>query len=162
LRHYAEESTRSSLSQYNSRFEIMDNLLVFNEPTRPARICVPDDWARRVFKFVHGVQGHPGHTRTHQMLRQVSVWSDINKGLQREPGTLQPRVTPTQPFEAITMDFLALPGTRDGSDQLTVVVDTLSKFVFLIPSRKSDDAEAMALSLWDRVFSVVGLRYPDQ
>ncbi len=59
-------------------------------------------------------------------------------------------LTPTKPFEQVTMDFIThLPATSRGFDTILTVVDRFSKLVHFIPCTTTLDAEATARLLFD-------------
>ena len=80
------------------------------------------------------------------------------KAGQVKSGLLQPLSVPTRPWGAISMDFvMGLPRTPRGHDAIYTFVDHLTKFVHLVPTVSTVDAEASVDLYIQNVFSLHGL-----
>ena len=141
------------------------------------RIVVPSTLVQDVITAHHDsvFAGHFGNRRTKELISRYFTWPhmftdikrfvstcphcQVNKSSHQPPyGLLQPLQLPDTRWQVITMDFITgLPRTSQGYDAILVVVDKLSKFVHLIPTRKKISAHGTSLLLNRFVFSVHGL-----
>ena len=71
---------------------------------------------------------------------------------------LQPLPIPERPWDSISMDFIVgLPRTDRNHDAIFTFVDRLSKYVHLVPTTSSIDAQGAARLYVDHVFASHGL-----
>jgi hypothetical protein len=66
-------------------------------------------------------------------------------------GLLQPLPIPSRPWESVSMDFTALPRSRDGHDFAVVFVDRLTKLIKIAPTTSNVTAPATAQLYVDHV-----------
>ena len=73
-------------------------------------------------------------------------------------GLLQPIPIPVRPWESISMDFImGLPKTERQHDAIFTFVDRLTKYVHVIPTKSTIDAEGAARLYVNNVFAYYGL-----
>ncbi|KAM9996527.1 hypothetical protein ACTFIZ_002337 [Dictyostelium cf. discoideum] len=149
----------------------------FIDPTTDSNriILVDKDQIRTVLDEAHSTNysGHLGRYRLGMKLRGSFIWSkfwdrinnfvtsciECQKGKieQEKHGLLNPLPIPSKPWDDITMDFLSLPLSINGFDQVFVVVDRLSKMVKIIPCKKTITAAEIAEIFWKKIVCVFGL-----
>ena len=106
--------------------------------------------------------GHPGVTKTFELVTRYFWWQSLHADVtdfearcdacqkaksrtQKPPGLLQSLPIPAYPWQHVTMDFVTgLPATPRGYDCIAVIVDRLTKFIRLVPTTTSVDAEETA------------------
>jgi hypothetical protein len=106
--------------------------------------------------------GHLGRDKTLERLQRSYHWGkmsydvqsyvrtcpqcQLNKPAQQKPiGLLTPLPIPGRPWESIGIDFVTgLPLTKEGYSVMMTVVDRLSKFLVLIPTVATFDAQSVA------------------
>ena len=158
----------------NLPFIIDTDLIYYEDPECGRRLCIPDydDLVKDVFKMAHDEAGHPGYSRTHERITQTLFIQRLSQRLHeylrhyprcrlnqtprhRPYGTLQPILTPAEPYYTVTIDFiLALPqSTPDKYDCLLTVTDKFTKRIALIPGRGTYKAKDWALSLLNRLMT---------
>lgn len=157
-------------------FVVEDGLIYFKDPTdHRRRLCIPDfdGLIKEVFEMAHDEAGHPGYIRTHERITQTLFIQRLSQRLhdylrhcpqcrlnqtpRHKPyGSLQPILTPPEPYYTVTIDFvLALPTfTLDRFDCLLTVTDKFSKRITLILGRETFKAKDWALALLDRLLLV--------
>ena len=118
--------------------------------------------------------GHPGRDRTlwnlskhfyrPHMGRSVKDFvkscdsCQRNKSSKNKVGLLQPLPVPDQPWHNISLDFImGLPVTSMKNDAVFTSVDRLTKYVHLIPTTSTIDAEGAAPLYIKHMFSAHGL-----
>ena len=122
----------------------------------------------------HPTAGHPGRTKTLQLIRRDFYWPRMSalvdryvatchscsryKKPRRKPhGLLQPLPLSERPWSSISMDFIEqLPVSR-GFDAILVVVDRFSKMALFIPSTSTCTAVDLADLFMRNVFSKFGV-----
>ncbi|KAM9970473.1 hypothetical protein ACTFIR_002329 [Dictyostelium discoideum] len=138
-------------------------------------ILVDKDQIKTVLDEAHSTNysGHLGRYRLGMKLRCSFIWAkfwdrinnfvmsciECQKGKleQEKHGLLNPLPIPSKPWDDITMDFLSLPMTENGFDQVFVVVDRLSKMVKIIPCKKTITSAEIADFFWKKIVCVFGL-----
>jgi transposase InsO family protein len=142
------------------------------------RIYVPDvsDLRLRILrdKHDHPISGHPGQTKTVQLVAREFYWPNMrtmaqeyvrscvscgrNKARRHKPyGTLQPLPVPERPWHSISMDFIEQLPTSSGFTSILVIVDRLSKQAIFIPSTDTVTAIDIAQLFLIHVFSKHGI-----
>ncbi|KAH7621132.1 putative Transposon Ty3-G Gag-Pol polyprotein [Nannochloris sp. 'desiccata'] len=119
--------------------------------------------------------GHFGIKKTAALLARSYFWPSMQKDVrnfvqscercaeskssnQKKPGLLQPLPIPTRRFEVITMDFVtALPKTPEGFTTIMIMVDKLTKRVFLAPTTENVTAEEAATLFYEHVIRNQGV-----
>ena len=124
-------------------------------------------------------EGHPGEARTVEKIQRNYYFPGTvrkvrkfikacNKCQQNKPihaktpGKLHTGITPTRPWQHITIDFVDKPETqsitsKEVMNQTMVIVDRFSKQTILVPSRKNYTAREVFHILWERIFAVFGI-----
>ena len=119
--------------------------------------------------------GHLGPRKTLKAVREVYWWDGLSTDVesycvacdpcarnkpsnQKNAGLLQPLPIPSQPWEAISMDFMVgLPETKSGYTAILVFVDRFTKMSHFIPTHDTVDAEGTAYLFIRWVYSLHGL-----
>jgi len=120
------------------------------------------------------VAGHPGRSKTLELLSRNYHWPEMRQDVERfvrtchicrqsktsrhAPfGDLRPLVIPQQPWQDISMDFvMGLPRSKD-QYAIWVVVDRLTKQRHLVPCSTTVDARYLADLFLQHVFRLHGL-----
>ncbi len=157
-------------------YELVDGLL-FQLKGEARRIVVPADPALRRLILVecHEACAHGGMHKTLATVTRHFTWRGMagdvkafvkschtcqvaKPSLVKPAGPLQPLPVPSTKFHTIGIDqIVALPESSEGYDALLTVTDHLTKYVVLVPCKETDDAEALATRLFDKVISHFGL-----
>ena len=143
----------------------------------PVRLCIPRGPVQlQLLQDNHDCtfSGHPGRDRTLVNLSRYFYWPHMgrsvkdfvktcescqrNKSSRNKVGLLQPLPIPDKPWQNISMDFImGLPSTQRKKDAVFTFVDRLTKYVHLIPTTSTIDAEGAAQLYIQHVFSAHGL-----
>ena len=130
----------------------------------PARLCIPRGPVRlKLLQENHDciTAGHPGRDRTFWNLYKHFYWPGLGKWVKEfvrtcdtcqrhksartRVGLLQPLHVPERPWETISMDFImGLPRTARHHDAVFTFVDEMTKYVHVIPTTSTIDAEGAA------------------
>lgn len=115
------------------------------------------------------IGGHFGAAKTVASLLRHYYWPSIHRDVReyvgscvqcqsskssnlKTPGLLQPLPIPTRKFEVITMDFMSgLEPTPEGYTEIMVMVDKLTKRVFLAATKGTPDAVEAATLFYNHV-----------
>ena len=179
--------TKDSRHHYKKKYVLEDGLIYLapNEYESSYRLCLPDadDIRNKVIKIHHDIpsEAHAEAGSTYLRVRERFFFPNmyrhiqkyvqtcdkclLNKYSPRKPqGLLQPLEYPSsQPYQDIATDFATdLPSSKSSYtgasfDAVQVLVDRLSRRVRLVPSRKSDTAEATARNFAENVFPFWGM-----
>ncbi|KAF2068181.1 hypothetical protein CYY_010493, partial [Polysphondylium violaceum] len=117
--------------------------------------------------------GHPGRDRLHRKLSKHYFFPRFTETIKKfvincvecqksriesnKHGYLQSLPIPPRPWLDLSMDFLSLPTSTDGMDNLFVVVDRFSKMVKLHPCKKTVTSKEIAKWFLDNVVCVFGI-----
>ncbi|GIL63439.1 hypothetical protein Vafri_17486, partial [Volvox africanus] len=167
------------IDQNNVGHLSMQNGLWIRKEGLSSQIVVPnDDSLRRdILSRIHEdpLAGHPGCTRTAELVRRSFWWPRLAKDAEnfvqtcdlcqrnkamsgKGHGLLQPLPVPDAPWESVSMDFVvALPKTEGGYDAVLVMVDRLTKMVHVAPTTSSCTAEQTARLFFDNVVRLHGV-----
>ncbi|CAI7770301.1 unnamed protein product [Closterium sp. NIES-53] len=146
---------------------------------RTKEIAVPQVGNLRndILEEVHATKygGHLGMNKTRWALRDVYWWPGVGSDVQqfvarcdtcarnkpdtqKPGGLLQPLEIPSEPWESVSLDFIAdLRRTRDGYTAILVFVDRLTKMVHFVPTTTDVSAEDTARLFVTHVFRLHGL-----
>ena len=147
-----------------------DGVLLLNN-----RIAVPDNDAVKLRilrqKHDHPSAGHPGRTKTMQLISRDFYWPSAkksvadyvstcikcarNKPLRQKPrGLLQPLPIPDRPWSSLSMDFIEQLPNAGGYDSILVVVCRFTKMAAFIPTvvtaTSRDLADAFVQHIWSK------------
>ncbi|KAM9973569.1 hypothetical protein ACTFIW_010671 [Dictyostelium discoideum] len=156
---------------------LKDGIYYFIDPSTESNriILVDKDQIRLVLDESHSTNyaGHLGRYRLGAKIRNSFIWARFwdrisnyvtscvecqkNKLEQEKHGMLNPLPIPARPWDDITMDFLNLPTTESGMDQVLVIVDRLSKMVRIIPCKKTITSAEVAEIFWRKIVCNFGL-----
>ena len=141
-------------------------------------IFVPNigDLRTRVLKVCHDhpVAGHPGQTKTLELLRRDYFWPKMRedvvafvkscvtcgraKARRHQPyGTLQQLPIPERPWHSVSMDFIEQLPTSSGFTAILVIVDRLTKQALFLPTTDQATSEDVATLYFKNVFSRHGV-----
>ena len=167
----ARKNSNHGINKAKLPFVIKDDLLYhIDQNDGHERICIPDTVCAEVFRLAHDELGHPGYYRTHERLANTVHIRHMSKKLReflkhcplcqlygtrrhKPYGSMQPIITPSEPFHTITLDFIvALPISNDGFNCALTVTDKFSKRVTFIPGRATMTAAEWARTLLERLF----------
>ncbi|THH03524.1 hypothetical protein EW146_g10426, partial [Bondarzewia mesenterica] len=146
--------------------------LVFHK----GRLFVPRPLRSDILHSRHDalVAGHPGRTRTLQLVSRDYSWPGMNTYVRRyveacdtcariktprhKPyGLLQPLDVPTRPWLSISMDFIVKLPVSHSYDSIWVVCDRLTRYAHFIPCNEMIDAPGLAWLFLDRIFRHHGI-----
>ena len=136
-----------------------------SDPSQQHRLVVPNSDAVKnaILYECHDrpYMGHVGTTKTLKLAERLFWWPNMeqsvrryvqscpscqaNKDSNQKPGgPLQLLPVPDEPWESVSMDFVVhLPTIKQGHDTISVVVDRLTKMVYLIPKFISNSASGV-------------------
>ena len=134
-----------------------------------ALLCVPSGFREFIIHYCHESTGYKGFRpllragRTElfwgNVLSEVTEW--IGSKCQRcfefkatgckPQGRLHPFPLPREDFTQISCDFATLPESY-GMDQVLVVVDQATRYLTLVPLRKTDGAREVWTLIEDSIF----------
>ena len=141
-------------------------------------IYIPDsnDLRLRVLRYKHDhiLSGHPGQTKTIDLIRRDYTWSGLREFVKKyvkscttcmrakpkrhKPyGSLKQLPIPERPWNSISMDFIETLPTSSGCDSILVVVDRLSKQGIFIPTTIHCTSKDLAILFIMHVFSKHGV-----
>lgn len=150
-----------------------DGLLLFDE-----RLYVPNNDTLKLkiirSRHDHPTAGHPGRTKTLQLIRRDYYWPRITDFVDRyvascftcrrtktarhkRYGLLQPLPVPTEPWISISMDYIGKLPKSSGFDAILVVVDRLTKMAHFIPSYTTTSSPELAKIFLSHIFSKHGV-----
>lgn len=142
------------------------------------RLYIPDldDLKAELMKECHEnpVAGHPGRTKTYELMRRSYYWPDMSRQVARwvkncdtcrrttpsregQQGVLRQLEAPDRAWKHISMDFITHLPESNGFDAILVVVDRLTKFRHFIPCKGTANAEEVARLFRDNVWRSHGL-----
>ncbi|KAF2068675.1 hypothetical protein CYY_010003, partial [Polysphondylium violaceum] len=155
----------------------IDGLLFISNASGDSRrlVVVDPKHVRKILHEAHSTvyAGHPGVKRLHDKVSRHYYFPKFTKSIEKfvqtcvecqkakadknKSGYLQSLPIPMRPWIDISMDFLTLPVSVDGYDNLFVVVDRFSKMVKLFPCKKTVKAKEVAKWFCDNVICVFGI-----
>jgi hypothetical protein len=156
-------------SGQHSGFTLQDGFLF-----KGTRLCVPDSSLRlKIIKELHE-EGHVGRDKTFRLVSDSYFWPtlrkevtklvegchicQVSKGTASNAGLYMPLPIPSQPWSAVSMDFvLGLPRTQRSVDSIFVVVDRFTKMAHFIACKKTSDAVYIAQLYFREVYRLHGL-----
>src|SRR4051812_14391439 len=125
-------------------------------------------------EYHDGTAGHLRYEKTRNNILKTYYWEDLPKDVkkfiktcdvcqriksstQKPFGLLQPIAPPSEKFEAYSMDFIGpLPITKAGYDFIYVIVDMLTKAVFLKAIKTTYGAKEIAEIFFDNIIRRFG------
>ena len=147
-----------------------DKVLLLND-----RIAVPSDDAIKLRilrqKHDHPTAGHPGRTKTMQLIARDYHWPGAKKDVadyidscvrcaknktprQKPYGPLQPLPIPERPWSSLSMDFIDQLPKSGGFDSILVVVCRFTKMAVFIPTvitaTSTDLADSYVQNVWSK------------
>ena len=154
-----------------------ENKRLYLIDSSPAGLYIPKGSIRlKILQENHDCfsAGHRGRYRTFWNLSRHFYWPGMgrsvkdfvqtydscqrNKCAKIRTGLLQPIPIPVKPLESISMDFImGLPKTERQHDAIFTFVDRLTKYIHVIPTKSTIDAEGAARLLVNNVFAYHGL-----
>jgi hypothetical protein len=155
-----------------------NGLLYFEDWEGNMRLCVPQSLRNQIMRDDHEIitkGAHSGYHKAFNRLASTFFWPRMSKDIKafvlscdicqkNKPkrhapyGLLRPIPIPSQPFEILTMDFIPeLPKTKNGFNNILVVVDKLTKFATFIPTETTLNEEKCAKLLFEHIFTKYGL-----
>ena len=159
-------------------FALLGDGLYFLEGGAGPRLVipkVPGDRTRTLLLFqAHDSSLHPGVERTYAALSRTFFWIGMRASVERfvrsclgcqerksknarAEGFRGGHSVPPARWHTVAIDFITdLEPDAEGFDQILVVMDVLTKFVYLVPCLKTDSAETTAKRLFAQVFCVHG------
>ena len=145
---------------------------------RNCRILVPDNDAIKLRilkqKHDHPTAGHPGITKTMQLIARDYAWpsakNDVadyigscvkcarNKTIRQKPyGTLQPLPVADRPWSSLSMDYIEQLPNSGGFDSILVIIDYFTKMGIFIPTVVTATSKDLAECFLQHVWSKHGL-----
>lgn len=141
------------------------------------RIAVPNDDAVKLRilrqKHDHPTAGHPGRTKTLQLIARDYYWPNAkedvadyistcmtclrNKTPRQKPvGPLQPLPIPERPWSSISMDFIEQLPNSGGFDSILVVVCRFTKMAVFVPTTVTATSQDLANLFLQHIWSKHG------
>jgi hypothetical protein len=163
---------------------LCENGIVYLKDSGSRLLCIPDCMIGKrkareiVIARAHSILAHLGPAKTTAYLRATVWWKTLIADVrsycetcqtcrrskpdnQKPYGLLNPLPVPTNPWEAIGIDFVGpLPDSNDRNgiyDEITVIIDLLSGRVHLVPSRQDYRARDVAELIFSEVYRLHGL-----
>lgn len=158
-----------------TNYGIHQRLLVFKPPkTQKKRVVIPKALRPMLLKYHHTsiLGGHLGTNKTYRKMAQQFYWPNLRNDvshyvqvceecqLAKPPRNIhigmQASQPATRPWETIHIDYVGpLIRSSQGNIGLLSIIDTFSKFVFLLPVKKII-AELTVFLLVHNIFSLFG------
>lgn len=153
-------------------------LIYFEDWEKNLRLVVPRNLRSKIMREEHENPFNGAHSGASRMFGRMAsnfYWPRMRSEIKRYTTTcdicqkVKPRKhgpyahlhslpIPSRPGEVWTMDFIpGLPRTKEGFDNILVVVDKLTKFVILIPTTVDITAQDTAHLLFSKVFTKFGV-----
>lgn len=129
-----------------------------------------------LFDAAHGaaMSGHRSAHTTEIRMRSAAWWPNMEKWVQKRcracfacarakfrtsqaPVPLRAVPAPGRPFEHVHIDAMEGLPEVEGYDNVWVVIDRFTHWVFLVPASSRDTARVLARRLFTAVFASVGL-----
>ncbi|KAI2652463.1 Transposon Tf2-8 polyprotein [Labeo rohita] len=142
----------------------------------PNKHYVPQALRHRVIQWVHSSlsSGHPGISRTLQLVRNSFWWPSITKDVttyvkacslcaqsktpkELPSGLLHPLPIPQRPWSHLSIDFVTDLPLSNEFTTILVTIDRFSESCRLIPLKGLPTAMETALALFHNVFRIYGL-----
>lgn len=159
----------SLCSSTSADYVVLEGLLF-----RGTRLCIPSGSLCLLLVLELHNAGHAGRDRSIELVQRSYFWPtircdvtrfvtrcricQISKGSATNVGLYRPLPVPSQPWSAISMDFvLGLPRTQHGHDSNFVVINHFSKMVHFIPCKRTSDALHVAQLFFREVYRLHGL-----
>ena len=146
------------------------NLIYYDDQQLGPQLCIPSLLEGEVFQKVHDDLGHPEYTRTHEQLTGMFYFHNLMKSLHsylhhyhtcqmnqtpcHQPyGSLQPILTPPQPFYTLTINFFeGLPISKlEKFDCVMSVTNKFSKAIAFVPGFFASGGKAWATRLLNQL-----------
>jgi transposase InsO family protein len=172
----APESLTATMRDRIARFRVYDGQLFLTDGLGRSRLCVSRRDRAFFIKEHHdtNIGGHQGVGRTYERISEHVFWPGMygniqsyvracdtcmrNKASQKTVAApAQPLQAPHRPWEEISLDFMDLPPTVTGHDNVLIVTDRFSKLVHIIPTVRTVTAEQTADLLLMNVVRLHGL-----
>jgi hypothetical protein len=160
----------------NPAFQVHNDLLFFVQLGHPPRLVVLDaDWQKKILKEQHEERGHPGVTKLLLALAERYYWPKMRADVLKFVEECSPCATakasaraaneiltappPAAPWDVIQMDFATglSPDLSTGFDRVLVVVDELTSYTVLVPTKANDSAEMVINRLMAGAFQHYGM-----
>jgi hypothetical protein len=173
-----EELSKEQLTMYTQFSLDHDKIIRFEDGIGNFRICVPESLRWEIIRDSHDnpMQGaHEGYYKTYNRIAGVYFWPRMSRDIKHyvfscdicqksKPrhtapiGLLSPIPIPTKPFEVISMDFIPeLPMTKNGYNNILVIVDKLTKYGIFIPTTTHINEIEVAKMLFHHIISKYGI-----
>ena len=176
---FYENLTEETIGRYPN-YKIM-NGLIYVLLHGETRLCIPQKCDQVILTILHDFHeadaaGHPGIQKCYDAIRKHFYWNRMYKQIEEyvrscavcqknKPAVapqqmIRPLDVPPRRMSEVSMDFVSGLPTSEGFDQITVVVDRLTKKVLLYGSRKDNTAMEAAAAFLNNFVSEYGL--PDK
>jgi Integrase zinc binding domain len=154
-----KEEQQQDMMKTKLPYTLENDLLYSTGNTHEKKLCIPRPLVQEIFEIAHDDAGHQGFARSYERLNGLSIYKGsrllkqyINScphycaqytSKRHKPyGSLQPIMPPPIPFHTIAIDFiLALPTSREGSDQTLTITDKFTKQNGIVHGKSSWSAE---------------------
>jgi transposase InsO family protein len=168
-----DENLQHRLKAQEDHITTQEDVILYD-----GRIVVPNNDQIRLqilqSRHDHPTAGHPGVTKTLQLVRRDFHWKGIRRYVDnyvkgcmtcsrsktprhKKYGTLLPLPIPERPWSSISMDFIEKLPESDGYDSILVVVDRLTKMAIFIPTDTTITAQELADLFVRHIFSKHGI-----
>ena len=195
-----DEMKAREIALQKSEFEVVERVLYHVEKDKTLRVVPPSQDRRELFELAHGgvFGGHLGSAKVHSQLAKHYWWSGMRQDIikwsrackicaSRQVGTpIHTPLTPIAvagPFDRVGIDIIKFPTSSKGNKYAVVVMDYLTKWPEVFPTRDqtsitiarllveqivpqhgvpvellSDRGTAFLSKLMEEVYSLLGIR----
>jgi hypothetical protein len=161
-----------------SQYQVKENGLVyFQDWNGNLRLVIPESLRVKIMNEVHNTiteAVHGGYAKTYNRIAAIYYWPRMSQDIKKytsaydicqktKPrrhapiGMLQPIPIPSQPFEVVTMDFIPELPECEGCDNISVIVDKLTKYAIFIPTTTTITEKGTAELFFQHVISQHGI-----
>lgn len=174
-----EKDKENKDSPHYKKFKLQDGLWYRTNVEGGYALYIPSSAKKlrtAIIKSCHDevIAAHQGIARTIEKIKGIFWWEGMVKDIENYvrtcescqrnkaenrsfPSGLNPIDIPPERWHTLTMDFTKLPKTKEGYDQLTVVVDKFTKRIRMWPSKSTDTALDVAKQFMDNIVKIHGV-----
>lgn len=154
-----------------------DGLVYFTDWEERSRLCVPKSKQKEIMEEIHesiSLAAHQGFAKTYNRIASLYYWPRMSRDIKTFVNTcdicqrmkarrhapygyLKSIPIPSQPFETVSMDFIAELPVSDGKDAVLVIVDKLTKYALFVPTKTKVGEVETAQLFFENVWKYFGI-----